>query len=379
MAKKANTKGRPVAKVHPSARRRKLVRRFDKAGVDALVVMDGASVRYLSGFSGGDSFLLVGPKWAVLITDSRYTGQAAIECPDVECLTRGSGVGMVDAVKRALRGRKARRIGLESANLTVTLHEKFQDAFSTRRLRLVQGLAATGRDVKDAAELSAIRKAVRIAEEAFGGLIAPGAKAFVGRSETEVAGELEYRMRQLGAEGASFPTILAAGPHAAMPHYSPDGTKIRAGQPVLIDWGAVWRGYCSDLTRVVFLGRISPRIGEIYEIVLEAQTVGIAAIRAGRACKAADDAARAVITGAGYGPQFGHSLGHGLGLRVHEAPGLSGRATARLKRGAVVTVEPGIYLPGVGGVRIEDDVLVAPDGAKVLSSVPKRLQEMVLK
>jgi Xaa-Pro aminopeptidase len=233
------------------------------------------------------------------------------------------------------------------------------------------------RTAKDALEVAQIRKAVSIAQKAFVRLTSRGAKAFVGRSEREVAAELEYLMRLEGADSPAFETILAAGPHACDCHYRPDSTKIRAGQSVLIDWGAKIGGYCSDLTRTIFTGKIPPKIGEIYEVVSKAQTAGINAVRAGASLKTPDTLARKVITDAGY--EFIHGLGHGLGREVHEAPGLGGKGTGRLRSGMVVTVEPGIYLPGVGGVRIEDDILVTADGPKRLSTLTTDIRDMMLK
>jgi len=209
-------------------------------------------------------------------------------------------------------------------------------------------------------------------------LLAGGRKKFIGRSEREVAAELEYRMRLHGAERTSFETIVAAGAHAALPHYRAGSTRIRAGQAVLIDWGAVVDGYCSDLTRVVFTGRIRPPIASVYEIVLRAQAAGIAAVAPGATCQSADAAARAVIDRAGYGKAFGHGLGHGLGLQVHERPHVARGVDRKLQAGMVVTVEPGIYLPGVGGVRIEDDVLVTPGGRRRLTTLPRDIRAMVL-
>ena len=186
-------------------------------------------------------------------------------------------------------------------------------------------------------------------------------------------------MRSAGAERAAFETIVAAGPHSALPHYRPGPTRIRRGDAVLIDWGAVVAGYCSDLTRVVFTGRIPPQLACIYEIVLRAQSAGAAAVKPGCRCEAADASAREVIAAAGYGEAFAHGLGHGIGLEVHESPRLGTRSRQRLAAGMVVTVEPGIYLPGVGGVRIEDDVVVTATGQRRLSRLPRRIEAMVLR
>ena len=285
---------------------------------------------------------------------------------------------MLDAVKAALVGRGVRSLGIEGNDVTVTLRAELQRGLRRVRLRPLSGEVAAMREVKDAAEASMIRRAVRIAEGAFKELLAGGRKSFVGRTEAQVAAEVEYRMRLSGAERAAFETIVACGPHAAMPHYRPGATRIRRGDVVLIDWGAVVGGYASDLTRVVFTGRIPPRIARVYEIVLRAQAAGIRAVRPGAACGSADAAARSVIVDAGYGEAFAHGLGHGLGLEVHESPRLGAKVRQRLRTGMVVTVEPGIYLPGVGGVRIEDDVIVVPGGRRRLSTLSRRLADMTL-
>ena len=221
--------------------------------------------------------------------------------------------------------------------------------------------------------------ALRVAEQAFVELTGGGAKALIGRTERQIAAELEYRMRMLGADKPSFESIIAAGPNGSKPHYRPRDRVVRKGEAVLIDWGAMVDGYCSDLTRVVFTGTIPPKIAELYEIVLRAQQAGIAALSAGAACKKVDAAARQVVEDGGYGKQFVHGLGHGLGRQVHEAPSLARTSDTRLRCGMVVTVEPGIYLPGVGGVRIEDDVLVARQGPRRLSRLSRDLQAMVLR
>lgn len=358
-------------------RRRRLVRRCEKAGVDVLLVTARANVRYLSGFSGEDSFLLVGRGWSVLLTDSRFAEQARRQCPNIEHTIRTGP--MAPAIRAALRGRNARRIGVETENMTLGMFDRLSRAISAKRLRRTRHLVLAMRERKDAVEVAAIRRALRVAQGAFRGLIAGGSKALVGRSEAALAGELDHRMRQLGAEAAAFATIVAAGPNAALPHYEPGRTRIRAGQAILIDWGASVSGYCSDLTRVVFTGRIPPQVGRLYEVVLRAHAAGVSAVRAGRSGKAVDAAAREVIAAAGYGQQFGHGLGHGIGLEVHEGPALSRRVGQRLVSGNVVTVEPGVYVPGVGGVRIEDDVLVEAGRGRVLSSLPRDARAMVLK
>jgi Xaa-Pro aminopeptidase len=360
-----------------AARRRRVLKRATDQKVDAMLISKHEDVGYFCGFTGEDATLLVGPRWTVLITDGRFGQQGPRECPDIEVIIRKKG--MAETIKKTLEGRKVRSLGVQAADLSAATVEAFTKVLGVRRVKTLTDIVAPLRACKDDEEVRMIRKAASIAQKAFLRLTSRGPKAFVGRSEREVAAELEYLMRLEGADAAAFETILAAGPHACDCHYKPDSTKIRAGQSVLIDFGARVGGYCSDLTRTIFTGKIPPKIGEIYPIVRDAQTAGINALRAGTLLKTPDAAARKVIVDAGFGKEFVHGLGHGLGREVHEAPGLGAKGPGRLRSGMVVTVEPGIYLPGVGGVRIEDDILVTPDGPKRLSTLTTDINAMVLK
>ena len=355
------------------ARLRRLCRR---RRVGAALLVGRASVRYFSGFSGEDSYLLVGPRWVRLLTDSRFAEQAKLECPHIKTTVRSGK--MSNAVAAALVGKRIRRLGIEDAAMTVAARAAIEGSIGKAKTKPLGDVAAL-REIKDAGELRAIRKAVRAAEQAFLAVTAGGARGIIGKTENQLAAEIEYQMRLAGASGPSFETIVAAGAHAALPHYRPGATKIRRGDAVLIDWGAVVDGYCSDLTRVVFVGRIPPQIASIYELVLCAQKRGISAIGPGVSCGDADGAARDVIKQAGHGKEFSHGLGHGLGLEVHEGPRLGPRTPAKLSAGMVVTVEPGVYIPGVGGVRIEDDILVTPAGRKRLSRLPRDIDAMLLR
>ncbi len=334
-------------------------------------------VRYLTGFTGEDSWLLFGRDWAVLITDARFAEQADHECGDIETAVRTGR--LPEAAAEAIKAHRVRRLAFQSVHMTVHVRDRLATLLPRVRLVGVQQVVEVLRRVKVDQELRAICKAIRVAERAFTDLISGGAKALVGQTERAVAARLDYLMCAAGASGPAFPTILAAGAHASQCHYQPASTVIRADQAVLIDWGARVDGYCSDLTRVVFTGRIPPRIGELYNVVLRAQLAGIAKIRPGVACRTVDRAARDVISAAGFGEEFRHALGHGIGLLVHEGPGLARTETGRLRSGMVVTVEPGIYLPRIGGVRIEDDVLVTPRGRRRLSSLPRDVEAMVLR
>ena len=361
---------------HAIRRRRALRKSAATVKADGLLVSRAEDVHYLSGFTGGDSYLLVAREAACLITDGRYGEQAGRQCRGVDVHVRTGR--MVQAVSEVLKGRRIRRLGFQAEHMTVRGRDALAAELGPRRIRPIHEAVADLRAVKDDSEVRRIRRSVRVAERAFRGLLAAGAKAFLGRSERELAAELDYRMRLAGAECPAFETIVAAGANASLPHYRPGSRKPQRGEGVLIDWGAKVNGYCSDLTRVVFLGTIPPKIATVYKVVLAAQKAASAAARAGVSCKTVDSAARKVIAAAGYGRQFIHGLGHGIGLEIHEAPQVTRADDRRLRAGMVITVEPGIYLPGFGGVRIEDDVLVTRQGPQRLSSLPRTLAAMTL-
>jgi Xaa-Pro aminopeptidase len=350
-----------------------------KANLDAFLVSRAEDVSYLTGFGGDDSFLLICAGWSCLLTDGRYAELAQSQCPGLAIHVRTGA--MTQAIANCLKERQGpavRRLAVQAEHITLRLHDAIGKALPRVRLVGVADAVAQLRQIKDARELASISKAIKIAQTAFQAMLAQGKKGFVGRAEREIAAELDHRMCSLGADKPSFDTIVAAGPHASLPHHRPGNTIIGADDLVLIDWGAMVEGYCSDLTRVVFAGRIPPKIAEVYEVVRNAQANGLAAVRSGRSAKAVDSAARAVIAKAGFAKQFVHSLGHGLGRAVHELPGVSALSDKKLRAGMVITIEPGIYLPGLGGVRIEDDVLVGKDGPTKLSSLPTALAAMKL-
>jgi len=352
-------------------RRRAVLRQAARqAKLDAMLVTSPQDVRYLTGFTGDDSVVVFARAWACLVTDGRYSQRAAGECGDIAVHVRSGS--MSKAIAAVLAGKGVRRLGVQADHVTLKYRCALAAAIGGRRIRPVCDVVAPLRALKDASELVAIGKAVRIAERAFRALLAGGAKALVGRTERDVAAELDYLMRRFGATGSAFETMVAAGPGAANPHYTPGDTRIRRNQAVLVDWGAVADGYCSDLTRVVLIGRIPPKVVDAYEVVLRAQSAAITAVAPGVKMASVDAAGRRIVARAGYGEAFTHSLGHGLGREVHEQPILSRLAKGRLRKGMVVTVEPGIYLPGLGGVRVEDDVLVTSTGRRRISSLPRR-------
>jgi Xaa-Pro aminopeptidase len=345
--------------------------------VDVLLVATPVNVRYLTGFTGTNGLALIYTgKVAAhrFLTDFRYDTQSAAQVPDAfdrEIVAGEMLEGLVEVLTASSEG--GGRLGFDDASLTVKQHARLVELLGAEwELVPCAGAVEGLRAVKDAGEIDRIRAATQLADEALRGLLEAGV---VGRSERDVAIELESRMRRLGAVAASFPSIVAAGAYGALPHAEPRGREIHKDALLTIDWGALHEGYCSDCTRTYATGeRISTRAREIYGLVLEAQEQALAAIRAGPNGKEIDAVARELIELAGEGEHFGHGLGHGVGLEVHEGPRLSRLASEEpLRAGNVVTVEPGVYLPGRLGVRIEDLVVVTEDGQEVLTGLPKEL------
>ena len=348
--------------------------------IDVLLVANQVNVRYLTGFTGTNGLALIVAHPARrhghrFFTDFRYATQSAAQVPEIFDREIVAGELLEAAAGALVRSAPAHRgrLGFDDASLTVKQHARLGELLGeewelVRSAGLVEGLRA----VKDANEIDRIRAASRLADEALRETLEAGV---VGRSERDVAIELELRMRRLGAEGPSFPSIVAAGAHGALPHAAPRARDIRKDVLVTIDWGALHDGYCSDCTRTYATGEgISARAREVYTLVLAAQERALAAVRAGPNGKEVDAVARELIEQAGEGDHFGHGLGHGVGLEVHEGPRLSRLASEDpLLVGNVVTVEPGVYLPRRLGVRIEDLLVVHADGHEVLSGLPKEL------
>ena len=346
---------------------------------DGLLVSGVTDVSYLTGFTGDDSMLLISDRGgsAALLTDGRFDEQAAGECPGIDIVLREGA--MSKSIADQIKTRGISQLGVQAEFLNVGMQEAIVKACSkSLKLCTLSSLTERSRSVKDDDEIRMIRKAIRVAESAFKELIGKGAGHFIGKTERQLAGELEYLMRLGGADSASFPTIMCGGENGSRCHHLPSSRKIRKDEAVLIDWGARVGGYCSDLTRVVFTGKIPSALKDIYPVVAEANRVGIEAVKPRRSGKTVDKAARDVIAAAGFGKQFVHSLGHGLGMDVHESPALSSTSKTSLRPGMVVTVEPGIYIPGVGGIRIEDDVLVTSDGVQRLTTISRSLRQLVL-
>jgi Xaa-Pro aminopeptidase len=346
-----------------SQRRDNLKAQIVTSGLDAMLVTDLVNVRYLSGFSGSNGALLVfaDDREAVLATDGRYRTQAAEQAPGLE-------VAIERAVARHLVGRAADagvgKLGFESNVVTVdgfdTLAGELNERKCSTELVRAAGTVEALREVKDAGELALLRLACEAADAALTDLVARGGLR-PGRSEREVSRELEALMLDHGADAISFETIVAAGPNSAIPHHRPTNAVLADGDFVKIDFGALVAGYHSDMTRTFVLGKAADWQLEIYQLVAEAQKAGREALKPGAGLCDVDAAARRLIADAGYGDQFGHGLGHGVGLQIHEAPGIGATSVGTLLAGSVVTVEPGVYLPGRGGVRIEDTLVVAPE------------------
>jgi len=345
---------------------------FERLHVDGVLVTDPEDVRYLSGFRGDDATLVVGPGEAVLCTDARYWEQVHEEVADAELskVTARPLLAHSAAEAERMLGAGA-TLGYQGGQLSHASYRRLRRACAGG-LRDVRQSVTLLRAVKDAAEVAVMRRAAAVTDEALRLVVARG---LVGRSERDVAWDLQAEYHRLGADGEAFPAIVATGDHGAQAHALPGERVIGAGELVVIDTGARVGGYCSDITRTYAAGEPSAELRRIYEAVLEAQLAGLAAVRAGaHGQRDVDAAARAVIVAAGYGDRFGHGTGHGVGREVHEAPGLGRTRGDRLEAGMVCTVEPGIYIEGLAGVRIEDTVLVAAGGCERLTTSPKELQ-----
>ena len=352
-----------------AALRRELRRRR----VASLLVIDPVDIRYLIGFTGDSSWLLVWNGKPCLVTDSRFSEQAERECRNVTIKVRRDS--MLRALAGVLRRRRIRSLGFEPAGVSVLLRSQMRKGLKNVRLVPVDGLVGALGVRKDESELRAIRKAVRAAEKAwreFRKRIRPG------MTEQRLAAELDYQMRLAGAESEAFPTILAVDGNASMPHARPGTKRLRRGSVLLVDFGAKVDGYVCDLTRVLWTGRIPAHIRRIYDVVLKAQAAAIAKVKPGAALADVDAAARDVIEAAGFGKAFTHGTGHGMGRRVHEAPWLRKGIKGHLEPRMVVTIEPAVYVKGRFGIRIEDDVLVTKTGHRVLTHVEKDPASMAL-
>lgn len=340
-------------------------------GLQALLVAKPENRAYLSDFTGSYGLLVITDTVAQLLTDSRYVEQATVQAPEFQVVrqTRGAAAA-VDAATKLVAATGAKRAGFEDNFLSVSDHRGFAEAMPEVNLVPAGGLVERLRSIKDAAEIAATRRAAALADAAFDHVL-----SFIrpGVVEREIALELEFFMKRQGAEDLAFETIVASGPRSSLPHGVASDRIIGIGDLVTLDFGCRVSGYCSDMTRTVMVGEPDEKQRSIYELVLAAQTQGVAAARPGLSCRALDAVCRGTISQQGFGEFFDHSTGHGVGREVHEEPRVAGTSIEELRPGQIVTVEPGIYLPGWGGVRIEDLLLITPEGHEVLSRSPKAL------
>ncbi len=337
--------------------------------LDAMLVSFGPNLRYLSGFTGSNGNLLVLPGKAILFTDPRYTIQARQE---VTCRVRiAKGPLLVDVVA-AIARLGLRRIGYEPARMTCEFYESLKSRLPMKSsLEPAAGWVEELRMVKSPAEIARIRRSVETNSRAFEQAVS---RVRPGMKEQDLAAELEYRMRRLGAEKPSFETIVAGGTRSARPHAQPTAARLQSGDLVVVDMGAVEDGYCSDMTRMLFLGAASAKVKRTYRAVLEAQLAGIDAVRAGASTVRVDRAVRQVLKGYGLDRAFVHSTGHGLGLEIHELPRIGKRDKSKLQAGMAITIEPGVYLEDFGGIRIEDTLVVTEMGCEILTPTSKELR-----
>ena len=345
----------------------KLRASFSKAGIDALFITSPVNRRYISGFTGTAGAVLISEKAALFITDFRYMEQGKNQAVGFNVIEHGRS--LYETVQEKLQELGIKRLGFEKHDLSYAQYETISKAFSAE-LVPVDSLVEELRLIKTEEELLVMKQAAKIADDAYDYIqtkIKPGVR------EIEISNELEFFMRSQGASSSSFDIIVASGLRSALPHGVASDKIIQEGELVTLDYGAIFNGYCSDITRTLAVGEISDELKKIYDTVLEAQVRGVDGIKAGLTGREADALTRDYINEQGYGKYFGHSTGHGLGLEVHEQPALSARSETVLKPGMVVTVEPGIYIPGVGGCRIEDDIVITETGNERLTHAKKEL------
>ena len=366
--------GEVLGPISVAGRLDRLRPRMTEARCDALLVTDLANVRYLTGFTGSAAVLLVGEDQALLVTDGRYRTQAAEQlsgsgvASDVELFV-GGGAEQRQALVGVLSGAPWRRLGLEADAVSWAAQRRWESELRESELIPTSGLVEGLRLVKDEGELARMAHAASLADAALADVLS---LLSAGTTEAEMALALDSAMRRGGAEDRAFETIVASGPNSAKPHARPSDRRMEPGDSVVVDFGAVFDGYRSDMTRTFFVGNApSGDMARVLEVVAAAQAAGVAAVGPGVVTGDVDRTCRQLVTDAGFGPAFEHGTGHGVGLHVHEAPAVAAGATAILERGVVVTVEPGVYLAGRGGVRIEDTVVVTDDGCRPLTRFPK--------
>ncbi|MGB7606088.1 MAG: Xaa-Pro peptidase family protein [Lutisporaceae bacterium] len=349
----------------------KLRERLAANNLDAAFLYSAENIRYISGFTGSTGYVIVTANKAYFITDFRYKDQAHKQCKGFEVIIHSNS--LIDEIKKSVQVNKVNRIGIEDNFMTVAMYENLKSNLQGVEVAPLKDILEAIRMIKDADEIEAIEKAANIADSAFKHIldfIKPGV------TEKEVALELEYTMKKNGATNLSFESIVASGVRSSLPHGVFTDKVINNGEFLTLDFGCVYNGYCSDMTRTVFVGKADDKQKKIYNIVLEAEKAALEQYKPGMLGKEVDKVARDIISAEGYGDNFGHGLGHGVGLAVHEEPRVSPLGEKKLEAGMVVTDEPGIYISEYGGVRIEDLILITEDGCRVLSKSPKHLIEL---
>lgn len=352
-------------------RLQKFLAKFDELNIDAALVYKDENRNYLSGFTGDDSFLFITKEKSYFITDSRYTEQAQNEVVGFEVLEYKPPIH--DFIKSIVEKHNVKRLGVEEDRMSLSDYITYKEKLEGVEIVKLEQTIEKIRMIKDDEEIKLIETAASIADKAFEHIL-----KFIkpGISEREVALEIEFFMKKMGASALSFPTIVASGTRSSLPHGTASDKIIQEGEFITLDFGCVYKGYCSDMTRTIVLGKANEKQKEIYNIVLEANEAALKAVRPGISCVELDKIARDIIVEKGYGDRFGHGLGHGVGREVHELPFVNARSKFNLEPGMIITDEPGIYIPGFGGVRIEELVLVTEDGYRVLSKSPKHLIEL---
>jgi Xaa-Pro aminopeptidase len=335
---------------------------------DAVFITQRENYMYMSGFTGTSAILFITDGKAVLLTDFRYVEQASRQAAEYEIVQYNGS--FINELNDLIENEKVERLSFEDAHLSFAEYSEYHEKLKVAEFLPLGGVVEELRRVKDESEITLVKKAVKIADDAFAHILSyikPGV------AEVEIAAEMEFFMKRQGATGPSFDTIIASGKRASMPHGVASEKKIEQGDVITMDYGALYNGYCSDITRTVFLGKPDSELERIYKIVLEAQLKGLEEVKSDRTGKEIDAVVRTLIADAGFGDNFGHGLGHGVGLEIHEEPTLSMRGSIELKDGMVVTVEPGIYVPELGGVRIEDMLVVKGDIPCILTAASKEL------
>jgi len=367
-------------------RRNKIRKAAAKQKLDALLITHQLNIQYLTGFTGGTSCLLMTPNGDTIMSDPRFTIQLEEECPGLETVIRPRSESTSKTLAKLLGKMTTGKLGIEAETVTIGQQERLFQHIPKWQPVPTKNIVEDFRQIKDKDEIAQMRRAIGIAAGAFRhvrSFLSQHLHDFAACDEIFACNVLVDKMRQLGhldnlsVVPESFPVIVGAGPRAALPHATPSGQTLKGQTHILFDWGCVVNGYMSDITRVLILEPDSKRLRSIYETVLKAQTAALAAIKPGKTCEEIDAVARNIIKDAGYSKQFGHGLGHGIGLRVHEDPRFTPGDKTVLKAGMVLTVEPGIYLKGWGGIRIEDMILVTRSGCEILTqAVPKTFEEV---